>query len=74
MVASFFEWFARNHRSIFETSRLDGTFRIFPDIDVALAANQSSAVLERSRDAGRYRKSVVRRHLRVTPSEIIRIT
>ena len=25
-------------RSIFETSRLDRTFRIFPDVDVALAA------------------------------------
>ena len=26
-------------RSILETSRLDGVFRIFPDIDAALAAN-----------------------------------
>jgi len=35
-------------RSIFETSRLDGVFRIFPDIDAALAASQSSAILGRS--------------------------
>src|SRR5215470_2081451 len=35
-------------RSIFETSRLDGVFRIFPDVDAALAANQSSAILARS--------------------------
>src|SRR5215831_121590 len=29
-------------RSIFETSRLDGVFRIFPNVDAALAASQSS--------------------------------
>ena len=28
-----------NIRSIFETSRLDGIFRIFPDVDAALAAS-----------------------------------
>ena len=32
-------------RSIFETSRLDGIFRIFPDVDAALAASESSAIL-----------------------------
>ena len=32
-------------RSIFETSRLDGIFRIFPDVDAALAASKSSAIL-----------------------------
>ena len=35
-------------RSIFEISRLDGIFRIFPDVDAALAANESSASLARS--------------------------
>ena len=35
-------------RSIFETSRLDGIFRIFPDVDAALAASESSAILTRS--------------------------
>jgi anti-anti-sigma factor len=35
-------------RSIFEISRLDRTFRIFPDVDVALAASESSAILTRS--------------------------
>jgi anti-sigma B factor antagonist len=35
-------------RSIFETSRLDGIFRIFPDVDAALAASESSAILARS--------------------------
>jgi anti-sigma B factor antagonist len=35
-------------RSIFETSRLDGVFRIFPDVDAALAASQSSPILARS--------------------------
>src|SRR6516162_4993771 len=35
-------------RSIFEISRLDRTFRIFPDADVALAASESSAILTRS--------------------------
>src|SRR5215831_13076731 len=32
-------------RSIFEISRLDGLFRIFPDVDTALAASESSAIL-----------------------------
>jgi len=32
-------------RSIFETTRLDGIFRIFPDVDAALAASESSAIL-----------------------------
>jgi anti-sigma B factor antagonist len=35
-------------RSIFEISRLDGIFRIFPDVDAALAASESSAILARS--------------------------
>jgi len=35
-------------RSIFETSRLDGIFPIFPDVDAALAASESSAILARS--------------------------
>jgi len=35
-------------RSIFEISRLDRTFRIFPDVDTALAASQSSAIPARS--------------------------
>ena len=35
-------------RSILETSRLDGIFRIFPDVDAALAASESSAILARS--------------------------
>jgi len=35
-------------RSIFEISRLDGIFRIFPDVDAALAASQSSTILARS--------------------------
>ena len=35
-------------RSIFETSRLDGIFRIFPDVDAALAASESSAIRARS--------------------------
>ena len=35
-------------RSILETSRLDGIFRIFPDVDAALAASQSSAILAQS--------------------------
>src|SRR5215472_12338558 len=35
-------------RSIFEISRLDGIFRIFPDVDAALAASESSASLARS--------------------------
>ena len=35
-------------RSIFETSRLDGIFRIFPDVDAALAASESSTILARS--------------------------
>src|SRR5215831_20591952 len=35
-------------RSIFEISRLDGLFRIFPDVDTALAASESSAILARS--------------------------
>jgi anti-sigma B factor antagonist len=35
-------------RSIFETSRLDGVFRIFPDVDAAVAASESSAILARS--------------------------
>ena len=30
-------------RTIFETSRLDGIFRIFPDVYAALAASESSA-------------------------------
>ena len=34
-------------RSIFETSRLDGIFPIFPDVDAALAASESSAILAR---------------------------
>jgi anti-anti-sigma factor len=34
--------------SIFETSRLDGIFRIFPDVDAALAASESSAIQARS--------------------------
>ncbi len=40
-------------RSIFETSRLDGIFPIFPDVDAALAASESSAILARSCEAGR---------------------
>jgi len=35
-------------RSILETSRLDGVFRILPDVDAALAASDSSARLTRS--------------------------
>src|SRR6516162_6760249 len=35
-------------RSIFEISRLDGIFRIFPDVDAALAASESPAILARS--------------------------
>jgi anti-anti-sigma factor len=35
-------------RSIFEISRLDRTFRIFPDVDAALAASESSTILARS--------------------------
>jgi anti-sigma B factor antagonist len=35
-------------RSIFEISRLDRTFRIFPSVDAALAASQSSAIPARS--------------------------
>jgi anti-anti-sigma factor len=35
-------------RSILEISRLDGIFRIFPDVDAALAASESSAILARS--------------------------
>ena len=35
-------------RSIFEISRLDGIFRIFPTVDAALAASESSASLARS--------------------------
>jgi anti-sigma B factor antagonist len=35
-------------RSIFEISRLDRTFRIFPDVDAALAASESSAIPARS--------------------------
>ena len=35
-------------RSIFEISRLDGIFRIFPNVDAALAASESSASLGRS--------------------------
>src|ERR1043166_3586003 len=35
-------------RSIFETSRLDGIFRIFPDVNAALAAGESSAILAQS--------------------------
>src|SRR5215471_12141486 len=35
-------------RSILETSRLDGIFRIFPDVDAALAASESSTILARS--------------------------
>jgi anti-sigma B factor antagonist len=35
-------------RSIFEISRLDGIFRIFPDVDTALAASESSTILARS--------------------------
>ena len=31
--------------SIFESSRLDGIFRIFPDVDTALAARGSSTIL-----------------------------
>jgi len=34
-----------NIRSIFETSRLDGIFRIFPDVDAALTASESSGIL-----------------------------
>jgi len=34
--------------SIFQTSRLDGIFRIFPGVDAPLAASQSSAILGRS--------------------------
>ncbi len=40
-------------RSIFETSRLDGIFPIFQDVDTALAASESSAILARSCEAGR---------------------
>src|SRR5438477_12850440 len=40
-------------RLIFETSRLDGIFPIFPDVDAALAASESSAILARSCEAGR---------------------
>jgi anti-anti-sigma regulatory factor len=32
-------------RSIFEISRLDRTFRIFPNVDAALAASESSTIL-----------------------------
>jgi len=35
-------------QSIFETSRLDGIFRIFRDVDAALAASESSATPARS--------------------------
>jgi anti-anti-sigma factor len=35
-------------QSIFETSRLDGVFQIFPDIDAALAAKESPAKLPRA--------------------------
>jgi anti-sigma B factor antagonist len=35
-------------RSIFEISRLDRTFRIFPNVDAALAASESSTILARS--------------------------
>ena len=35
-------------RSIFEISRLDGIFRIFPNVDAALAASESSTILARS--------------------------
>jgi len=35
-------------RSILEISRLDGIFRIFPDVDAALAASESSTILARS--------------------------
>ena len=35
-------------RSIFEISRLDRTFWIFPDVDAALAASESSAIPARS--------------------------
>ena len=35
-------------RSIFEISRLDRTFRIFPNVDTALAASESSTILARS--------------------------
>ena len=40
-------------RSIFEISRLDGIFRIFPNVDAALAASESSASLARSCQARR---------------------
>jgi anti-sigma B factor antagonist len=35
-------------RSIFEISRFDRTFRIFPNVDAALAASESSTMLARS--------------------------
>jgi len=35
-------------RSIFEISRLDRAFRIFPNVDTALAASESSTILARS--------------------------
>ena len=35
-------------QSIFEISRLDGIFRIFPNVDAALAASESSATPARS--------------------------
>ena len=36
-----------NIRSVFETSRLDGIFRILPDLDAALTASESSGILVR---------------------------
>ena len=35
-------------RLIFETSRLERVFRIFPNVDTALAASESSTILARS--------------------------